>query len=338
MPNNKVTMKDVAEHAGVSKSTVSQYLNQRYDYMGTETRKRIEEAIDSLNYQPNVVARSLKVKKTSTIGVIVANILHSFSTQVIRAIEDHCNEEGFSTIICNADDQPDKEKKYIETLLAKQVDGLLVFPTGDNIDMYERLMNSGFPVVFLDRPVSGMDIDTVMLNNEHASELAVDHLLQNGYENIAIMTTSLIENIAPRIERIEGYKRALAKRDLPIHSSYIKGMEISDLFEGLEELTSLKEPPDAIISGNDLTLMEILKFTSQKKICLGEELGLITIDEVPYASVHSTPLTTIAQPTFDMGRKAAQLLIDKIKNEYIGETSIHRFEPTLITRESSVKN
>lgn len=109
-----VTMADVAQHAKVSKSTVSQYLNKRFDYMGEDTKKRIEAAINELGYRPNIVARSLKQKSTTTIGVIVANILHSFSTQVIRAIEDMCHDSDFHTIVCNADDDPIKEKSILK--------------------------------------------------------------------------------------------------------------------------------------------------------------------------------------------------------------------------------
>src|SRR5690625_1459685 len=125
-----ITIADVAKHAGVSKSTVSQYLNKRYNYMGEKTKLRIEQAVAELGYSPNIVARSLKQKSTTTIGVIVANILHVFSTQVIRAIEDFCNDMNFHVIVCNADDDPVKEKRYIDMILAMQVDGFFFLCIG----------------------------------------------------------------------------------------------------------------------------------------------------------------------------------------------------------------
>src|SRR5690606_32142751 len=128
-----VTMADVAQQAGVSKSTVSQFVNNRFDYMSEETKKRVEQAIMELDYRPNILARSLKQKTTTTIGVIVANILHTFSSQIIRTIEDACNEADFHVMVCNADDDPVKERKYIEMLRAKQVDGIIILPTGSNV-------------------------------------------------------------------------------------------------------------------------------------------------------------------------------------------------------------
>ncbi len=334
MPINKVTIGDVAKRAGVSKSTVSQYLNERFDYMGEETRSRIKKAISELNYQPNVVARSLKKKNTSTIGVIVANILHNFSTQVIRAIEDVCSDEGVSTIVCNADDDPQKEKKYIETLLAKQVDGLIVFPTSGNSEIYQRLIDANFPIVFMDRLVDGLTMDTVLLDNEKASRLAIDHLVEGGYERIAIITSSLIENVTPRIERIQGYRKALEVHSLPVREEYIRGMEIQELQQGLDELFSLEEPPQAIITGNDLTLMEFLKFVTENELQIGRDVGLVTIDEVSFAPIHSPTLTTVAQPTFEMGTKAANLLLNKVKKHKESEPDVYRFNPVLIVRKS----
>ncbi|MCF6410052.1 LacI family DNA-binding transcriptional regulator [Pseudalkalibacillus salsuginis] len=334
---NKVTIGDVAKRAGVSKSTVSQYLNERFDYMGEETRSRIKEAISELNYQPNVVARSLKKKNTSTIGVIVANILHTFSTQVIRSIEDVCSVENVSTIVCNADDDPQKEKKYIETLLAKQVDGLIVFPTSGNMEIYQRLIDAKFPIVFMDRLVEGITVDTVMLDNERASRMAVNHLVQNGYERIAIITASLIENVTPRIERIEGYRKALESHKLPDRKEYIKAMEIQELKKGIKELFSLEEPPQAIITGNDLTLMEFLMYVTENEIKIGRDVGLVTIDEVSFATIHSPSLTTIAQPTFEMGTKAVNLLLKKIKQTDETEPGIYRYPPSIIARKSAEK-
>ncbi len=337
MPINKVTIGDVAKRAGVSKSTVSQYLNERFDYMGEETRSRIKEAISELNYQPNVVARSLKKKNTSTIGVIVANILHTFSTQVIRSIEDVCSVENVSTIVCNADDDPQKEKKYIETLLAKQVDGLIVFPTSGNMEIYQRLIDAKFPIVFMDRLVEGITVDTVMLDNERASRMAVNHLVQNGYERIAIITASLIENVTPRIERIEGYRKALESHKLPDCKEYIKAMEIQELKKGIKELFSLEAPPQAIITGNDLTLMEFLIYVTENEIKIGRDVGLVTIDEVSFAPIHAPPLTTIAQPTFEMGTKAVNLLLNKIKQTDETEPDVYRYLPSMIVRKSAEK-
>ncbi|WP_408011768.1 LacI family DNA-binding transcriptional regulator [Pseudalkalibacillus sp. A8] len=334
---NKVTIGDVAKRAGVSKSTVSQYLNERFDYMGEDTRSRIKKAISELNYQPNVVARSLKKKNTSTIGVIVANILHTFSTQVIRSIEDVCSDEDVSTIVCNADDDPQKEKKYIETLLAKQVDGLIVFPTSGNMEIYQRLIDAKFPIVFMDRLVEGITVDTVMLDNEKASRMAVDHLVQNGYERIAIITASIIENITPRIERIKGYRKALESHGLPNRKEYIQAMEIQELKQGIEELFSLEEPPQAIITGNDLTLMEFLSYVTEKEIKIGRDVGLVTIDEVSFSTIHSPPLTTVAQPTFEMGTKAVNLLLKKIKKTDETEPDVFRYTPLLIVRKSAEK-
>ncbi|MBP1950492.1 LacI family DNA-binding transcriptional regulator [Virgibacillus litoralis] len=335
--SRKMTIADVAEKAEVSKSTVSQFLNERFEYMGEETRTRVQNAISELEYQPNVVARSLKKKSTSTIGVIVANILHAYSTQVIRAIENVCNEKGFSTIICNADDNPEKEKKYIETLLAKQVDGLIVVPISGNLETYDKLLKQNYPIVFLDRLVDGLNTDTVLLDNERASELAVSHLLKNGYEDIAIVTTSLVDNVTPRIERINGYKRTLEANGITVRPEFIRGMELNSFSQGLDALFSLDKKPDAIISGNDLTLMEILKYTFKNDIKIGKDIGLITIDEVSFGPIHSPPLTTIAQPTFEMGTEVATILLKKIKDKEIKDPVIHRHEPSIIIRNSTKK-
>lgn len=334
----KITIDDVAKQAGVSRSTVSQFLNDRFEYMSTDTRIKIEDTIAALDYKPNVIARSLKKKNTSTIGVIVANIMHAYSTQVIRAIENVCNENGFSTIICNADDDSKKEKQYIETLLAKQVDGLIVVPINGNKELYKKLISQNYPIVFLDRLIEGLEVDTVLLDNQKASTLAVDHLIENGYKKIAIATTSLLDNVSPRVERINGYISALKVNNIPLRPDYIQGLEIRLLRKGLDKLFNLQDPPDAIISGNDLTLMEILRYTFENEIKIGRDIGLITIDEVSFGAIHTPPLTTIAQPTLEMGTKVAKILLNKIKdNKTKTDHEIHRFEPTLIIRKSTMK-
>ncbi|KXG44371.1 LacI family DNA-binding transcriptional regulator [Tepidibacillus decaturensis] len=333
----RVTIEDVASLAKVSKSTVSQYLNKRFDYMGEDTRLRVEEAIHQLGYQPNIIARSLKQKRTSTIGVIVANILHSFSTQVIRSIEDTCRENDVHVIVCNADDDPKKEENYINMLRAKQVDGMIIFPTGGNIELYQSMVYDQYPVVFVDRIVENVDIDTILLDNESASKMAVEYLLQAGHQRIAIITPSLERKVTPRIERINGYKKALQMAGLPIRNEYIKSLEIHRIHSGLEEMFAMDEVPTAIIAGNDLSLLEILRFVKKKGIKIPDDLSVLGFDEVPFATIFEPSLTTISQPAFEMGKKAAEILLERIEgseNE-VQQAQIHRFPPTLLKRDST---
>ncbi len=327
-------MADVAKLANVSKSTVSQYLNKRYDYMSEETKKRIARAIEELGYRPNFIARSLKQKSTATIGVIVFNILHMLTTQVLRAIEDVCQERDFHVIVCNTDDNPEKEKKYIEMLRAKQVDGLIVFPTGKNVELYERMTEEQFPLVFVDRMVPDLPVDAVLLDNYQAAKLAVDHLVDSGYERIGIVTPPIVSHVIPRIERIEGFKRAMTERGLPVVEEYIIGAEIPRIKEELNRLFSSDHPPQALFAINDLTLTEVLNFVKETNINIPDDLALISIDDVPFANIYTPRLTTIAQPTFEMGRKAAERLFMKIEQKEAGRHQVLRFSPTLIKRDS----
>ena len=273
----RVTMADVAKEAGVSKSTVSQFLNKRYEYMGEDTKKNIEKAIEKLGYQPNYLARSLKQKRTSMIGIIVANIMHRLSTEVSRSIEDYCHENDMQAILCNADDNPEKERKYIEVLRAKQVDGLIIFPTGQNVDLYEKMIKEGYPVVFMDRKVEGLKANTVIAANIEASIAAIQHFISNGHERIAIATQPL--RISPRIDRLKGYKAALLEAGVPLRSEYMIHSEIKNMKKELEKLFSLPQPPTALFAGNDLVFLEVLEFFKEKKLKVGKDAALIVFNK-----------------------------------------------------------
>lgn len=329
---NKVTMADVAAYAGVSKSTISQYVNKRYKFMSESTKIRIEEAIKELNYRPNSVARSLKQKSTFTIGVIVSNILHAFSTQVIRSIEDYCNSLDFHVIVCNADDNPEKEERYIQMLRDKQVDGLIVFPTGENLELYEEMVKTNYPVVFLDRKIPDLKISSVLLDNEQAVKMAVEHLVEKGYKKIALMTNAL-HRVFPRQERVRVFKELTALHQLPIDEGYIVSRDLGQLKSSLGELLTSK-PVDAIIAGNDLALLEILNYVKEHDIEIPKDFALISIDDVSFGNLYNPALTVVAQPAFEMGKKAAELLLEKIKGDFEEKEHIYLFQPVLIERAS----
>lgn len=330
----RVTMADVAKEAGVSKSTVSQYLNKRYTYMSEETRRRIQGAIEELGYHPNYVARSLKQKRTSMIGIIVANIMHRFSTEISHAIEDYCYDADIQAIVCNADDDPAKEKKYIETLMAKQVDGLIIFPTGYNVDLYNNMIKTGYPVVFMDRKVGDTNLPRIVANNVQSSYQAVEHFIENNHREISIITEEL--KISPRIERVEGYKKCLKDHHIELNDEYIIHSQRDKIHHELEKMFSLAKPPTALLAGNDLVFLEILKFIKEKKLTLPDDFSLIVFDNIPFADYSNPSVSTISQPALDMGKKAAELLLKQINKEEIEQIE-YEYACNLYIRETSSK-
>jgi len=331
----KTTMQDVASKAGVSKSTVSQYINNRFEFMGVATKLRVEAAIKELGYIPNQVAKSLKQKKTGTIGVIVANILHTFSTEIIRAIEDECERNGFHLFVCNADDQPEKERSYIDMLVAKQVDGLIIFPTNGNNDYYKQLKTAEFPIVFVDRMINEPIFPTLLLDNESASKIAVEQLAKKGRKKIGLVSTSITQNVTPRIERITGYKKALAANGLVSEEDWIVAEERQEIGGKLQILWDSGNRPEAFFATNDLALIELLRFIKKNNLAIPEDIGVIAIDDSPFLEMATTPISVIKQPTFEIGQHAADLLLQLIvSKDFKEEYEAQRYLPILVERES----
>lgn len=310
----RVKMEDVAKLAGVSKSTVSQFLNKRYEFMSEETRGRIESAIKSTGYQPNVIARSLKVKKTNTIGVIVANILHYFSTAVSRGIEDYCNKHHYNVILCNADDNPQKERIYLEMLLAKQVDGIICATTGKNNEFLQDLIKREVPLVLIDRKLAGIEMDGVFSNNEQGAREAVSHLLAIGHRRIALLSPEL-NGISTRQGRFKGYRQTLIKHGLQPMDEYIKFVKSTvEVKESILALLRLPEPPTAILCTNDLTTMEALHVMKQANVKIPETIAIIGFDDSPWVDLLDPPLTTVNQQTYEIGLKSAEQLLTRIEH------------------------
>lgn len=332
----KVTMQDVADQAGVSKSTVSQFINNRYEYMAASTQLRVGQAIKELGYIPNHVAKSLKQKKTATIGVIVANILHTFSTEIIRSIEDICGENGFHLFVCNADDKPEKERAYIDMLLAKQVDGLIIFPTNGNDDRYEQLKQEEFPIVFMDRKINRSIFPTLLLDNESASKIAVEQLIAKNRKKICLVSTSIEKKVTPRVERINGFKKTMEESGLLLKEEWIIAEEREQLGERLQKMWEKEEKPDAFFATNDLALIELLKFVKKNRLSTPTDIGIITIDDSPFLEIATTPISVIKQPTFMMGRDAAKILLELIDSKKFEDCyKEKRYSPILVNRESS---
>ncbi|ANS74417.1 LacI family transcriptional regulator [Paenibacillus yonginensis] len=326
----KLKIDDVARAAGVSKSTVSQYLNQRYKYMSEETRQRIGEVIDELGYQPNGLARSLKQNRTHLVGVVVADIDYSLSIQCVKAIENELQNRGIQVLICNSDENPEKEQRHIETLIARQVDGLIVFPTGHQASAYERLSEQQLPFVLIDRLVEGVSTQSLLLDNEMAVKLAVEELVREGHERIGIVTLPLGEQgITPRKERLGGFRKAMEEAGLQPVEDYVLSVPASEVAARLAELLARPEPPTALLAGNDIVLAELLKAANRQGIIIPEHLSLIGIDDAEFAQIYNPVITTIRQPAHEMGAQAAKVILSAIEEKDRPVPITYRFPPTL---------
>jgi len=308
-----VTMADVAKEAGVSKSTVSQFLNKRFEHMGEKTRHKIEEAIDRLGYQPNYLARSLKQKRTSMVGIIVANMMHYLSTEITRAIEDFCQGHDLHAIVCNADDDPEKEKKYIEMLRAKQVDGLIIFPTGKNVALYDEMIKEGYPVVFMDRQVDNPNAFSVVTDNTMSTYRAIQQFIQNGHQHIAFVVQPLV--VSTRRGRLAGYKRAMQEAGFNLNPDYLVEATIADMKNKLEALFNLEEQPTALFAGNDRAFLAVMEFLKEKGLKVGQDVALTVFDNIPFAHLLEAPISFVVQPAAEMGKKAAELLFAQINKD-----------------------
>lgn len=334
----RLTIEDVAQKAGVSKSTVSQYLNKRYKYMSDSTKERIAQVIKELNYQPNGAARSLKNNRSFMIGIIVANLDYTLSIQGIRAIENELQQYGIQVIICNADENPDKENKHIEMLIARQVDGLIIFPTGKNAEAYNRLVDEKFPLVFLDRLVEGVTTQSLLLDNDMAVKIGIQELVQHGHQRIALLTPPLgVNRITPRVERVSGYKKVMEEYGLPIREDYIRSVSRDEIFSTLDGLFALDERPTALLAGNDIVLAEILQYMNAKGLRIPRDISIIGIDDAQFAHIYNPSITTIRQPIAEMGKQAAKTLLSAIEEEGDAVPIIYRFVPQLIQGESVSK-
>ena len=331
-----LNIKIIAEKAGVSTATVSRVLN---DYPGVreKTKKKVMKVTSQLNYEVDGIARSLRQKKTYKIGVIVGNVLSQFYSILAKSIEDVANRYGYSMILCNGDDNPEKELKYLKVLRSSRVDGIIIAPTGRNADYINNLMQSNIKVVLADRLIDGVDCDAVVVDNEKGAYTAVKYLIDNGYKKIAIID-GFIDRTTGK-ERLNGYLRALSDNNIPRNDDFIKIRDFKKR-SGIilaEELFKNKNKPEAIFVANlDLTLGVIISIKNMG-LKIPDDIAIIGFDDSDWAQILEPPLTTISQPVYDLGATAAEMLIKNIENNNIKKDKLIVTLNTKLIERGSVK-
>jgi DNA-binding LacI/PurR family transcriptional regulator len=330
----KVNIKTIAHESGVSTATVSRVLNN-YPSIREITRKKVLKVIDKYNYEINAVAKSLKQKKTMTIGVIIGNVLSQFYSIVAKSVEDIALENGFNMILCNGNDDPDKELKYLKLLKSNRVDGIIFTPTGQNSNYILSLIKTDTKVVLLDRLIDNLECDAVLVDNYMGSYNATMHLIDQGYKRIGIINGYI--NRTTGRERLKGYKYALKDSGIKIDDDLIKigNFKKSSGYRLTEEI--LRASPDAIFVTNlDMAIGSIL-FLREKNVKIPDDIGFISFDDSEWAVFMEPPLTVVQQPTGELAELATEILIKKIKEKNNNKPIIHTLNTRLEIRGSCIK-
>lgn len=311
----KIIIDDVAERAGVSKSTVSRYLNGKFEFMSQKTRKNIEKVIKELNYKPSNIARSLKLKKSNLIGIVIADLTNPFSSLLIKGVGDECRKYGYNTIIANTDNDKEKEKEYILSLMSQNVDGLIVNGTGHNEELLIDILKQGTPVVTMDRIINDKIFDCVTSNNYDMTFKTINYLIDSGFKNIALFT-QYVDKISVRIEREKAFLDAcnnkLDSSNFNIYTvdSDDTGNVELNLFDFLNNYNGSK----VIFAINGVVLLNVLQSISKFDLKVPEDVGICGYDNWGWASLIPPGITTISQPSYDIGVESAKILLDRIKD------------------------
>jgi DNA-binding LacI/PurR family transcriptional regulator len=327
------TMKDVAERAGVSTATVSRVLNARGN-VRSEVQAKVIQAVEALNYRPSRVARRLRTKGTQVIGLIITDIQNLFFTSVTRGIEDVASRNGYSLMLCDTDEDLDRERLYLEVMHDEHVAGIILASAAET-GHDRQLYNGNIPIVALDRLIQDVPLDTVLVDNVGGAMTAVSHLLSLGHRRIGLVTGQQPSTTAR--ERQAGYEQALAKFHVPVRPALIRKADWRETFDSHQralELLTLAERPTALFTANTITTIGTLTAIRQLGLRIPDDVALATFDDIPWATLLDPPLTAVPQPTYELGKTAAEMLLARIV-DHERPPLVVRLPLELVVRQSS---
>lgn len=328
------TMKDIARIAKVSTSTVSHVINNTR-YVSDEIREKIMKVVNELNYTPSAVARSLKVKETKTLGMLVTATSNPFFAEVVSGVEQYCNQHHYNLIISSIDGNEQRLQQNIQTLIQKQVDGLLLMYSDTRHAMVEQL-NLNLPIVVMDWWPTELNADKIYENSEFGAYLATKTLIEQGHKNIAIITGKLDKSLAHN--RLLGYQKALQDVHLPINPDWIieSHFDFEGGVEGMKKLLQITPRPTAVFACSDTIAVGVYQVAWQQGLRIPQDISVIGYDNIMLAQYLTPPLTTIHQPKAELGKLAVETLLERIKSPDL-EYKTTMLQPQLIWRASVAK-
>ncbi|MBB5781325.1 LacI family DNA-binding transcriptional regulator [Nonomuraea jabiensis] len=307
-----IKIQDVARHAGVSAATVSRVLNGR-STVNPELAGRVLAAVRELGYRPNGVARNLRRRQTTLWAVLVSDVGNPFFTSLVRGVEDGGRQFGYSVVLCNTDENRDREAEYIAVALADNMAGVIISPADDSTDI-SALVAAGTAVVTIDRELAETEVDAVMVDNEKGAEMATAHLLSSGYRRIACITGP--RRMSTAMRRLRGYHRALRASGVPVDRALVRHADFREEggYSAMAALLDEGVEMDAVFAANNLMTVGAVECLTERGVPIPGQVGVIGFDDIPWARLFRPGLSTVRQPTYELGRAAAQLLASRIDN------------------------
>jgi LacI family transcriptional regulator len=331
------TIRDVASHAGVAPITVSRVINDS-DYVSKATRKRVEAAIEELGYVPNMLGPSLRFQQTMTLALILTDITNPFWTTVARGVEDVAQANGYSIILCNTDESEIKQEQYLDMLLRRRIDGIMLVPARSVAEPIHAIQKQNIPVVILDRQIPDMEVDTVRADSEDGAYQLTNHLLSLGHRQITMLAGP--KSVSTAVDRVSGFRRALGNAGM--------GDSTPQIYWGVFTIESGREMarqaladsprPTAIFAGNNFLAIAAIQARRKVGLRVPEDMALVTVDDIPPAYTIDPFLTVAAQPALEMGQKAAQLILARVTGELNDECQNIVLPTQMIVRSSSGKS
>ncbi len=329
------TIVEVAKQARVSIATVSNVIRDT-KRVSPALRERVQAAIRDLDYSPNEIARSLKVKQTRMLALILPDITNPFFPEIIRGAEDTAFERGYFLVTANTDEQIERERRIISALRSYRVDGILLASApGKDSAHIRSTLQSGISIVRLDRTISGIETDAVLLDNVRGARECVRHLIQAGHSRIAIIAGPL--TLQTGLERLSGYEEALRESDIEIDRELVLEGDFREEsgYRLGRELLKRRMRPTAIFVCNGVMMLGVLKALEEMGVQCPDDIALATFDDLAADHSFHPHLTAVVQPGYEIGARAAAILIDRIEGKLTKEPLVVRIVPTLVIREST---
>lgn len=327
-----VSLRDVAKAAKVSVGTVSNVLN-RPEIVAPATLVRVQATIKELGFVPNGFARQLRSGNSRTLGLVVPDVSNPFFTEVARGVEDAASKRDYAVFLCNSDESTVKEDRYINVLIEQQVRGVLITPADTKTDRLDAMRERGISVTLLDREMKSQQLCSVSVDDINGGQIAIEFLASIGHKKIAWVCGP--ESIPQVSDRGAGVAKAAKLANINIETIRVSLMNTLQGEEAARQILNLSKRPTAIFCANDLLALGVIRVLIANKVKIPEQISVLGYDNIEFASSAGIPLSSIAQPSYQMGVTAANLLIDECEEMDVHRHQQIRFQPQLVERSST---